>query len=72
MNKELARKLHVLITPEVQKALNLLLEDKREQTVKNMIRLDNEVYMYRAQGAVQELDWLLGIRDRIIERAENG
>lgn len=70
MDKELARQLHVLITPEVQEALNKLLEHRKEMNLREMMNASDEKRIFNTQGAARELDFLLNVREYIINKAE--
>lgn len=70
MDKNLARQLHVLITPEVQEALNKLLEHRKELNLREMVNASDEKRIFNTQGAVKEIDFLLKARDYIISKAD--
>ena len=70
MDRNLARSLHILITPEVQEALNKLLEHRKKLNIEKMTKSDDKYDMTRGQGAIRELDWLLDCRNQIIAKAE--
>jgi hypothetical protein len=68
MDNQLAHKLFVLTTPEVQEALGLLLEDRKQDSLWKSSQADNEMDVFRLQGRAIEADYLLNIRQKILDK----
>lgn len=68
MDKQLAKKLYVLTTPEVQEALSLLLSYRKDESLWKSTQTSENIDAFRYQGRAIEADYLLGIRKVILDK----